>query len=147
MDVFVLASWREGMPRSAIEAAAMGKALVLTDIRGCREVARHDREALLVPPRDPGALAGAISRLAADPALRDRLGAAARRRALERFSEAKVAGRVVEQYQALFARRSPGRITPRSPIHVGGARSPHGPPRVPVPWSWLLGPAWPPGAG
>ena len=49
MDVFVLASWREGMPRSAIEAAAMGKALVLTDIRGCREVARHDREALLVP--------------------------------------------------------------------------------------------------
>ena len=67
MDVFVLASWREGMPRSAIEAAAMGKALVLTDIRGCREVARHDREALLVPPRDPGALAAAISRLAADP--------------------------------------------------------------------------------
>jgi glycosyltransferase involved in cell wall biosynthesis len=135
MDVFVLASWREGMPRSAIEAAAMGKALVLTDIRGCREVARHDREALLVPPRDPGALAGAISRLAADPALRDRLGAAARRRALERFSEAKVAGRVVEQYQALFARRSPGRITPRSPIHVGGARSPPGPPKAPVPAS------------
>jgi glycosyltransferase involved in cell wall biosynthesis/ribosomal protein S18 acetylase RimI-like enzyme len=101
MDVFVLASWREGMPRSAIEAAAMGKALVLTDIRGCREVARHDREALLVPPRDPGALAAAISRLAADPALRDRLGAAARRRALERFSEAKVAERVVEQYRRL----------------------------------------------
>ena len=53
MDVFVLASWREGMPRSAIEAAAMGKALVLTDIRGCREVAGNGREALLVPPRDP----------------------------------------------------------------------------------------------
>jgi glycosyltransferase involved in cell wall biosynthesis/ribosomal protein S18 acetylase RimI-like enzyme len=141
MDVFVLASWREGMPRSAIEAAAMGKALVLTDIRGCREVARHDREALLVPPRDPGALAAAISRLAADPALRHRLGAAARRRALERFSEAKVAGRVVEQYQALFARRSPGRITPRSPIHVGGGRSPHGPPRAPVPDLLVIRPA------
>jgi glycosyltransferase involved in cell wall biosynthesis/ribosomal protein S18 acetylase RimI-like enzyme len=101
MDVFVLASWREGMPRSAIEAAAMGRALVLTDIRGCREVARHDREALLVPPRDPDALAAAVSRLAADPALRTRLGAAARARALERFSEAKVAERVVEQYRRL----------------------------------------------
>jgi glycosyltransferase involved in cell wall biosynthesis/ribosomal protein S18 acetylase RimI-like enzyme len=101
MDVFVLASWREGMPRSAIEAAAMGRAMVLTDIRGCREVARHDREALLVPPRDPDALAAAISRLAADPALRDRLGTAARRRALERFSEAQVAERVVEHYRRL----------------------------------------------
>jgi glycosyltransferase involved in cell wall biosynthesis/ribosomal protein S18 acetylase RimI-like enzyme len=101
MDVFVLASWREGMPRSAIEAAAMGKALVLTDIRGCREVARHDREALLVPPRDPGALAAAISRLAADPALRERLATAARRRALERFSEQDVAERVVAHYRRL----------------------------------------------
>jgi ribosomal protein S18 acetylase RimI-like enzyme len=101
MDVFVLASWREGMPRSAIEAAAMGKALVLTDIRGCREVARHDREALLVPPRDPVALAAAISRLAADPALRERLASAARRRALERFSEAQVAERVVAHYRRL----------------------------------------------
>ena len=101
MDVFVLASWREGMPRSAIEAAAMGKALVLTDIRGCREVARHDREALLVPPRDPGALAAAISRLAADPALRERLATAARRRALERFNEKDVAERVVAHYRRL----------------------------------------------
>jgi glycosyltransferase involved in cell wall biosynthesis/ribosomal protein S18 acetylase RimI-like enzyme len=109
MDLFVLASWREGMPRSAIEAAAMGRAMVLTDIRGCREVARHDQEALLVPPRDPDALAGAISRLAADPALRRRLGDAARRRALERFSEAQVAERVVRHYKALVVRPSRGR--------------------------------------
>jgi glycosyltransferase involved in cell wall biosynthesis/GNAT superfamily N-acetyltransferase len=141
MDVFVLASWREGMPRSAIEAAAMGKALVLTDIRGCREVARHDREALLVPPRDPGALAAAISRLTADPALRERLAAAARRRALERFSEKDVAERVVGHYRALFARRSPGHVTPRSLIHVGGARSPHGPPTAPVPDVLVIRPA------
>jgi glycosyltransferase involved in cell wall biosynthesis/ribosomal protein S18 acetylase RimI-like enzyme len=133
MDVFVLASWREGMPRSAIEAAAMGRALVLTDIRGCREVARHDREALLVPPRDPGALAGAITRLAADPALRDRLATAARRRALERFSEKLVAERVVSHYRALFDRQPP--------IHVGGARSPHGPPGAPVPDVLVIRPA------
>jgi glycosyltransferase involved in cell wall biosynthesis/ribosomal protein S18 acetylase RimI-like enzyme len=111
MDVFVLASWREGMPRSAIEAAAMGKALVLTDIRGCREVARHDREALLVPPRDPGALAAAISRLAADPALRERLAAAARRRALERFSEQDVAERVVAHYRRLAGAPAAGAAT------------------------------------
>jgi glycosyltransferase involved in cell wall biosynthesis/ribosomal protein S18 acetylase RimI-like enzyme len=109
MDVFVLASWREGMPRSAIEAAAMGKALVLTDIRGCREVARHDREALLVPPRDPAALAAAVSRLAADPALRERLAAAARRRALDRFSEQDVAERVVAHYRRLAGH-------PRAPV-------------------------------
>jgi glycosyltransferase involved in cell wall biosynthesis/ribosomal protein S18 acetylase RimI-like enzyme len=111
MDVFVLASWREGMPRSAIEAAAMGKALVLTDIRGCREVARHDREALLVPPRDPGALAAAISRLAADPALRERLAAAARRRAQERFSEKDVAERVVAHYRRLAGAPTGGATT------------------------------------
>jgi ribosomal protein S18 acetylase RimI-like enzyme len=129
------------MPRSAIEAAAMGRAMVLTDIRGCREVARHDREALLVPPRDPEALAEAVARLAADPALRDRLGAAARARALERFDEAQVAERVIGHYQALFTRRFPGRITPRSPIHVGGARSPHDPPGAPVPDVVVIRPA------
>ena len=102
LDVFVLASWREGMPRSAIEAAAAGRALVLTDIRGCREVARHEREALLVPTRDADALAAAILRLLADAELRRRLGAAARRRAQERFSEAEVAGRVLAAYRRLL---------------------------------------------
>jgi glycosyltransferase involved in cell wall biosynthesis/ribosomal protein S18 acetylase RimI-like enzyme len=102
LDVFVLASWREGMPRSAIEAAAMGKPMILTDIRGCREVARHEREALLVPARDPEALAAAVLRLARDPELRERLGAAARRRAQERFGEAQVAQRVVDQYRRLL---------------------------------------------
>ena len=125
MDVFVLASWREGMPRSAIEAAAMGKALVLTDIRGCREVARNGREALLVPPRDPAALARAIARLAADPALRRRLGTAARSRARERFSEAEVAERVVDHYRRLTGvprtpPADPGPVVVR-PARIGDA--------------------------
>jgi glycosyltransferase involved in cell wall biosynthesis/ribosomal protein S18 acetylase RimI-like enzyme len=150
MDVFVLASWREGMPRSAIEAAAMGRPLVLTDIRGCREVARHEREALLVPPRDPEALAAAVLRLAGDPALRHRLAAAARTRAVEHFSEAAVARRVVDHYGRLLGGEAAGRgrrRLPRPPIHVGGVRSPRstgappwgspdpsgGPPSAPVP--------------
>jgi glycosyltransferase involved in cell wall biosynthesis/ribosomal protein S18 acetylase RimI-like enzyme len=103
MDVFVLASWREGMPRSAIEAAAMGCALVLTDIRGCREVVRHGIEGLLVPPRDARELSVAISRLLSDPRLRTRLGAAARRRALERFDEGRVGDAIVACYRELLA--------------------------------------------
>jgi glycosyltransferase involved in cell wall biosynthesis/ribosomal protein S18 acetylase RimI-like enzyme len=132
MDVFVLASWREGMPRSAIEAAAMGKPLVLTDVRGCREVARHEREALLVPPRDPQALAAAVLRLAGDPALRERLAEATRQRARERFSEAAVAERVVGHYRRLLARDAGQRLSPRPSVDVGEARSPHGDRRAPV---------------
>jgi glycosyltransferase involved in cell wall biosynthesis/ribosomal protein S18 acetylase RimI-like enzyme len=123
MDVFVLASWREGMPRSAIEAAAMGKPLVLTDIRGCREVARHEQEALLVPPRDPQALAAAILRLAGDQALRQRLGAAAGRRARERFDEAAVAGRVAGEYRRLLAGEVGQAPSPDLPVVVRPARA------------------------
>jgi glycosyltransferase involved in cell wall biosynthesis/ribosomal protein S18 acetylase RimI-like enzyme len=102
MDVFVLASWREGVPRSAIEAAAMARPLVLTDIRGCREVGRHGREALLVPPRNPERLAMALIHLLRDRALREQLGAAARVRALASFDERKVSDTVVARYGMLL---------------------------------------------
>ena len=102
MDVFVLASWREGMPRSAIEAAAMGKPLVLTDIRGCREVVRSGVEGLLVAPRSASALADAINLLLHDPALRQGMGEAARRRAVERFDERRVTADLVDAYRSLL---------------------------------------------
>jgi glycosyltransferase involved in cell wall biosynthesis/ribosomal protein S18 acetylase RimI-like enzyme len=105
VDIFVLPSWREGIPRSALEAAAMGKPLVLTDIRGCREVARDRLEGLLVPPRAPSALAGAIGELVGDSALRDRLGMAARERARAVFDEERVLDRVVTSYGRLLARK------------------------------------------
>lgn len=108
MDVFVLASWREGMPRSAIEAAAMGKPLVLTDIRGCREVVRHDVEGLLVPVRSEKELAEAIVAVLSDESLRHRLGEAARRRAIERFDEARVADLVSDVTRAALERRGVG---------------------------------------
>jgi glycosyltransferase involved in cell wall biosynthesis/ribosomal protein S18 acetylase RimI-like enzyme len=110
MDVFVLPSWREGVPRSAIEAAAMGRPLVLTDIRGCREVARDGVEGILVPPRDPRRLAAAITDLLRDPGERDRLGKAARARALERFNERRVTDILVATYAEVLARR--GRVSP-----------------------------------
>lgn len=102
MDVFVLASWREGLPRSAIEAAAMGRPLVLTSIRGCREVVREGIEGLLVPAKNPARLATAIAQLVADAELRSRMGHAARDRALERFDERNVEDIVVREYERLI---------------------------------------------
>jgi glycosyltransferase involved in cell wall biosynthesis len=102
MDVFVLASRREGLPRSAVEAAAMGLPLVLTDIRGCREVGRHGVEAILIPPRRAEPLADAVLRLASSPEERSRLGAAARSRACERFDERRVFETILASYRALI---------------------------------------------
>jgi ribosomal protein S18 acetylase RimI-like enzyme len=121
MDVFVLASWREGLPRSAVEAAAMARPLVLTDIRGCREVARNEREGLLVPTRRPEVLAVAILRLLRDTELRKRLGTAARERALGRFDERRVADTVIGTYRSLLARKGV-MAAPDEPIQLRPAR-------------------------
>lgn len=108
LDVFVLPSHREGFSRSAMEAAATGLPMVLTDIRGCREVGRHEEHLLLVPPGDPAALASAVSRLVADRSLRVRLGAAARERALREFDQVEVALRSLRTYADVAGRRGLG---------------------------------------
>ena len=100
-DVYVLASHREGFPRSAMEAAASGLALVLTDIRGCRQVVTHGTDGLLVPPRDPAALASALGRVVTDPDLRGRLGAAALARAATEFDQQRVIDITLGEYAHL----------------------------------------------
>jgi glycosyltransferase involved in cell wall biosynthesis/ribosomal protein S18 acetylase RimI-like enzyme len=107
MDVFVLPSWREGLPRSAIEAAASGVPSVLTDIRGCREVVRDGVEGLLVAPHDVEGLSAAIARLATDPDLRERMGKAARARAEGRFDERRVTDMIVRSTWRLLGRAAP----------------------------------------
>jgi glycosyltransferase involved in cell wall biosynthesis len=104
-DVFVLPSYREGLPRTAIEASAMRRPVVATDIRGSREVVENGVTGLLVPPRDSAALAGAIRRLLADEGLRGEMGAAGYRRARERFDEDAVVARTLEVYERLLARQ------------------------------------------
>src|SRR5262249_52104210 len=76
MDMLVLASRREGFPRTPREAAAMGLPVIATDIRGCRQAVDHGRNGLLVPLRDVDALSAAIEQLATDADVRARMGAA-----------------------------------------------------------------------
>lgn len=104
-DVFALPSHREGVPRSAIEAMAMARPVVATDIRGCREVVAPGETGILVPPRDPGELARAIRTLATDPGLAGRMGEAGRSRAVARFDEEDVVRRTLEVYLRLLAAR------------------------------------------
>jgi len=107
MDVHVLASHREGFPRSPMEAAAMGKPVVATNIRGCRQAVVSGVTGLLVPVRDPSALAGAIERLARDADLRRRFGAAGREKALRDFDDRRCVQITLDTYRRLLAPRAP----------------------------------------
>jgi glycosyltransferase involved in cell wall biosynthesis len=108
LDVFVLPSHREGFSRSAMEAAACGRPMVLSDIRGCREIGTDGAELLLVPPHDPAALTAAVDRLLVDPDLRAGLGAAAAARARAHFDQRVVAGISIATYAAVARRRRLG---------------------------------------
>jgi glycosyltransferase involved in cell wall biosynthesis len=92
----------EGVPKALLEGAACGRPLVATDVPGCREIVRPGESGLLVPPRDPPALAAALSRLAEDAELRARLGAGARRLAAAGFGEAQVAAETLALYRRLL---------------------------------------------
>lgn len=101
VDVVVLPSYCEGLPKSLIEAAACALPLVTCDAPGCREVVTDGIDGLLVPPRDADALTAAIARLVDDPALRARLGNAARAKALAEFDEKIVIEKTLAVYREL----------------------------------------------
>lgn len=102
MDIFALPSYREGFPRAAMEASAMGAPCVVTDVRGCREAVEHGRNGLLTPLRDVDALADALVRLVRDNDLRAAMGAAGRSMARERFDEQQVFQRVIGAYRRVL---------------------------------------------
>jgi glycosyltransferase involved in cell wall biosynthesis len=102
--IALLPSRREGVPKSLLEAAACGRALVATDVPGCREIARQDVNALLVPPDDPEALAAALDRLACDAELRRRFGRQARILAEQEFSSRQVSTDIARLYDRLAGR-------------------------------------------
>lgn len=92
----------EGLPRALLEAAVCGRPIIATDVPGCREFVRDGIEGLIVPPEDPEALATAIARLVRDPTLAARMGAAARRRVLEAFTEQHVIAAIQQTYRGLL---------------------------------------------
>ncbi len=104
-DIVVLPSYREGLPKSLIEAAACARPLITTDVPGCREVVTDGVDGLLVPVRDARALARAIARLQDDRPLARRLGAAARVKALAEFDERAIIAQTLEVYEDVAKRR------------------------------------------
>ena len=94
----VLPSYREGLPKVLLEAAACGKAIVTTDVPGCRDIVRDGINGILIPPRDPSALATAITRLLSDKSMRETMGCRNRE-----MVEAQWAGpRIISQVLALY---------------------------------------------
>lgn len=98
----VLASHREGLPKSLLEAAACGRAMVASDAPGCREIAIEGETALTVPVDDPGALADAMAKMASDAELRRRFGAKARALVERKFSAEAIGRETVALYDSLI---------------------------------------------
>lgn len=100
-DVLVLPSWIEGLPGVVLEGMAHAKPVIATPVGGTPELIIDGETGVLVPPRDPAALARAIAALIADPERARTLGLAGRERAEREFSEAAMTARVLEVYDAV----------------------------------------------
>jgi glycosyltransferase involved in cell wall biosynthesis len=100
--IAVLPSRREGLPKSLLEAAACGRPIVATDVPGCREIAKPDVNALLVPVDDAAALADAMAKLAQAADFRARFGAASRALVEREFSNARIGAEIVALYRKLL---------------------------------------------
>ena len=98
-DIYTLPSWREGFPRSAIEASAMGLPIVATNIRGCRQVVDDGVNGLLIPVHDIAKLEAAITTLVNTPELRERMSKASYQKSRKEFDEKKVCRIVIETCQ------------------------------------------------
>lgn len=123
MDTVVLASYAEGIPRVLLEAAAMGKAAVGTAVRGTKEVIVDGKTGILVPPRQPGALAAGIQQVLADRIRAERMGRAARQRAEKYFDERFFFWRTDGEYRQLIRQKlSSTRLSSlqQLPVEIGG---------------------------
>ena len=102
-DIVLLPSWREGLSRSLIEAAAMERPIITTDVPGCRDVVDHGVSGLLVPLRDARAIELAVRLLIENPGLARRFGKAARQKVVAEFQVSLVNQSTLQQYIQLLA--------------------------------------------
>lgn len=100
--VVCLPSYREGLPKVLLEAGAVGRPAVVTDVPGCRDAVLPNETALLVPPRDARALGAAISKLLEDSARARSMGERARRHVEDHFSDRKIAAETLALYDRLL---------------------------------------------
>lgn len=116
LDIFVLPSYREGFPKSVLEAMSTGLPVVTTNIRGCREAVVDGQTGLLVQPRDAGAFTAAISYLLDNPLIIKRMGEAGRRRVVEMFDESIIHKRFVGVFNCLQFDSASGSVQYRPSI-------------------------------
>jgi len=103
VDIVVLPSYREGLPRILLEAASMGLPLVSTDVPGCREIVKNNINGLLVPVKDSKSLAVAIEYLIDNPIERSRMGRAGREMVLNEFDEKIVIDDTIDVYREVLS--------------------------------------------
>jgi len=105
MDVFVLASHREGFPRTVIEAMAEERPIIATNIRGCREAIKNNQSGILVPEKNPDKLAEAIIFMLENPDKAKEMAKNARKKAESQFDEQLVFDRIEKEYKELISRK------------------------------------------
>ena len=101
VGIVCLPSYREGLPTVLIEASACGRAVIATDVPGCRDAIRDGVTGLLVPSKDPVSLANGIRRLVLDPDLRQKMGTAGRLLVEEKFSSEKIIEQIFSVYKKI----------------------------------------------
>jgi glycosyltransferase involved in cell wall biosynthesis len=124
-SIVCLPSYREGLPKALLEAAACGRPIVTADVPGCRDVVRHGETGLLVPPREVEPLVGALLCLIRDASLRRRFGASGRQLVLQHFTEWKAIDDTLAVYSELLGvtvRQKPVRIEPAAPLRQAPVR-------------------------
>jgi glycosyltransferase involved in cell wall biosynthesis len=97
--IVCLPSYREGLPKSLLEAASCGRPIVAADVPGCREIVRDGDNGILVKARDATALADALAKLLSDPGLRKQMGQRGRERVLCEFSQERIIAQVLALYR------------------------------------------------
>jgi glycosyltransferase involved in cell wall biosynthesis len=109
-NVVCLPSYREGTPKTLIEAAACGRAIVAADVPGCREVVKNEYNGLLVPVNDSNALAAALQRLILNPEERTLMGKNGRQLAIDEFSTQRVVAETLSVYNKVGLDPNPVQI-------------------------------------